>query len=129
MSKDAKVLRRAAELVEMGWCQHAPARDADGNEVSPTRFAAIAWDWAGAVERAHCEIHHVDPFWRYDPSAQKLPGDVFAPYTKAMAPILKERWGARRGFNSTAWNNAPERKTADVIDVLRAAADRCEAAS
>lgn len=113
MSMDAKVLRRAAELIDQGHCKSALARTVEGGmivaPVVPDRKSgfsdyraivchpeAAQWCMGGAVLRASYE-HDVDGFslWQH--------------------------------HVDVAWNNAAGRTADEVAAALRAAADRCDA--
>jgi hypothetical protein len=52
----AKVLRRAAELIDQGWIQGALAKDEQGHTVDCDDSSATRWCLVGALIRARYEI-------------------------------------------------------------------------
>jgi hypothetical protein len=98
----AKVLYRAAELVDQGWCQTVTARDAAGRICRPTSARATRWCLMGAVRQAAEEA---------DVSRAR------AQVIIAVAPLFTEL-----GLHPAAWNDAPERTADEVAAVLRRAA-------
>lgn len=114
---DAKVLRRAAELVEQGHCKHALAVSSQtvfSARCSPLSDKAVAWCVSGAEQRARYEV-------------------TGAPGSREgfMEERLRESLNRVLGFPANSafvieWNNAPERTADEVAAALRAAADRCE---
>lgn len=50
--RGAGLLYRARDLVLTGWCQHADARAADGEEVQPWQETAVAWSLLGSLVAA-----------------------------------------------------------------------------
>jgi hypothetical protein len=61
---DERLLIRAAELAERGWCRDALARDRDGRQVEPWTVGACRWSPLGALLRAWYEWggEGIDPF-------------------------------------------------------------------
>src|SRR5258707_2351142 len=57
-----KILRRAAELVGLGWTRGTAAGDASGQKVRSTAPQATAWCVVGAVDRALYELLTVDVY-------------------------------------------------------------------
>ena len=57
-----KILRRAAELVALGWTRRTAARDADGQKVRSTAPQATAWCVVGAVDRALYEVLNMNVY-------------------------------------------------------------------
>lgn len=51
-ARDARLLRRAADLVRLGWCQGAIAVADSGAEVSTDDPLAVRWSMQGALARA-----------------------------------------------------------------------------
>ena len=101
---DAKVLRRAAEIVEQGWCQGALARDERGVGVGLNSPRAAAWCAVGAFKLAMHEL--------------------------GCARIPCRSWDSAEaacGGSAVRFNNAPERTADEVAAALREAAARCEA--
>lgn len=102
MSMDAKVLRRAAELIDQGWCQGALAKTGTGMMLGdPESPLAARWCVTGAFIRARAELD--------------------AHGTTAFLKVMAET-----APNPAQWNNAPGRTADEVAAALRAAADRCE---
>ena len=52
----ARILERAAELVERGWAQRFFAYDSRGHKVEPTSGDAVEWCALGAIDRAAYEL-------------------------------------------------------------------------
>lgn len=50
--KTSEVLLQAKKLVEKGWCQGSPAREADGSAVFSKETTAVKWCAIGALYRA-----------------------------------------------------------------------------
>lgn len=96
----------AADLVERGWCQHEMARRVDGEACQPWALVAAAWCLTGAVQAV--------TVWEY--------GSVVEGWTmrscilSAICDII--------GLSPTHWNDSPERRQAEVVDVLRLVAER-----
>ena len=108
--QDAKVLRRAAEIVDQGWCQKALARTADSGFLSAdaareTPFHPQAGQWCllGAVMLAHREVT----------------GEMGA-YAWSGAYSRAERV---LGEGAVEWNNTPGRTADEVATLLRRAAE------
>lgn len=57
-----KLLRRAAELLEQGWCRETAARDVGGRKVRSTSPAAASWCLVGAMDRALHELLGIDVY-------------------------------------------------------------------
>jgi hypothetical protein len=57
-----KILRRAAELVAIGWTRGTAARDANGKKVRSTLPQATEWCVVGAVDRALYELLNLDVY-------------------------------------------------------------------
>ena len=53
---DTWALRNAHRLIEIGWCQHADARDARGRRCAADDPAAVRWSAPGAVECASLRV-------------------------------------------------------------------------
>lgn len=69
---DAKILLRAADLVDAGWCQGAIALGEFGEEVRPDSPLATKWSLYGAVSKASAELGHELSIATFD---QLRPGD------------------------------------------------------
>lgn len=106
MSMDAKVLRRAAEIVETPgqWCQGALARDALDLRVEANDPRAAKWCLVGAIKKAQCDVLGPDG-WE-------------AGFPEAAIDIADGYQGI--------WNDKPGRTADEVAAALREAADRCE---
>jgi hypothetical protein len=107
----AKVLRRAAELIELpdAWIQGASVADESGQTLwcefgSPR---AAKWCAAGAINTAGHQI-----------------GVDLATIDAALMALLRSLGGSILEFN-----DAPERTADEVAAALRAAADRCDGVS
>jgi hypothetical protein len=57
-----KILRRAAELVSMGWTTEAGARNERGDRVQGTSPVAFSWCLTGAISRALFEVVGIDVY-------------------------------------------------------------------
>ena len=105
---DAKVLRRAGELVEQGWCRFYLAMTGTGICFEgPTSPKAVQWCARGAIQRAAHELDVADESDRVE-------------------DLAGENYGG--AFGLAHWNNDPERTADEVAAALREAADRVEAA-
>lgn len=51
-----KVLLRAAELIDQGWCQWRFAEDKGGHSVAATSSGAVRWCLVGSLNRATVEV-------------------------------------------------------------------------
>ena len=121
------VLERAAQLVEEGWCQHAPARSWDGQDRDPQVHQdepLVAWSVVGALEQAASELLAPDPHAVLD---------VIEAALQALAPGVIEHAavpprGTPEAFDRLLalvcdWNDAPGRTGSEVVAVLREAAE------
>lgn len=103
-TKPSKVLRKAAALLERGWCQGAAARDERGHGCHPTAPIACKWCWLGALFVAANE-------------KRNLTNDC-------------ERYGRRAIHNHDAglpsWNDQPYRTQAEVVAACLRAAELAE---
>lgn len=102
----AKVLRRAAEIVEQGFCQGHLAVNTEGRYVDELSPTATAWCALGAMCLA---AHQVTGSRSNDLGAWSALNALVQP------TLIHE------------WNNAPERTADEVAQALRDAAERCEA--
>lgn len=106
-SQTRAVLLRAAELIATkGWTQRADARTADGETCKPLDPAAVAFCLGGAITAAQPE-----------PVSKDWPAEAAA--RSAVLPFFG-------GSSRIRWNDAPERTQAEVVAVLRRAAEMCE---
>lgn len=105
MAVAARVLERAAALVETGWTQDAYAVTMEGEEVNVCSPRACAWCATGAIHAA---------------SAGRMN------FSAAYALILdvSRRLKATTGVALAAWNDHPDREPEEVALFLRAQALR-----
>ncbi len=98
-----KLLRRAAELIELGWTRGTAARDIEGQKVRSTAPQATAWCVAGAVDRALYELFNLDVY-----ALLGLDADAYDT-SPCLLDLLKElRRPLRRvlgGSNLAHWND------------------------
>lgn len=99
------ILRKAARRLskEGTWTQGAYALDANGDSIDPGMPNAVCWRVGGAIIR---EADSGSSEW-------------------AALEALANYLGVS---NLTAWNDAPERTQAEVVQALNAAADLAEGA-
>lgn len=111
---EAKVLRRTAEIVEQGWCQHALAKRADGGGLSLSGSPGSTLD-----DYAERLVRHPEAGQWCAVGARRLACiELDAPrYTGAIAV-----------GSIVAFNNALGRTAEEVAAVLREAAARVEEA-
>jgi hypothetical protein len=98
--KAAQVLEEAAVLVQRGWTQHVPARDASNLHVPWNSAAATSWCIIGAVWRAAGGV---------------VIGNAVLPH---IAKVI--------GKEISSWNDCYGRTQEEVVKVLRAAALRSQ---
>jgi hypothetical protein len=99
------ILNRAADLLEQpnAWCQGSIARDANGERVALTlEPKACSWCIIGAVSKAT--------------GFEKTPDGIFE-------RIRNTAVGENEYISIGGWNDAPERTQAEVVAVLRKAAE------
>ncbi len=101
-----KVLTRAAEIVEDGWCQDYSALDREGVEVSAEDARATRWCLHGAISRAFHELTG-----RTDMNS--IHEATAGPVARAISPF---------GLSGAAYNDAPGRTQDEVTAKLREAA-------
>ena len=101
------ILDLAASLVEEGWCQNAWACNADGADRVETDSDATAWCLAGAIRRAG-----------YDLCASRLLTD------RALTYVWKVNGAS---VPNSEWNDMPGRKAAEVVALLKRAAQEIDA--
>jgi len=115
----AKVLRRAAELVEQGWCQGGLARQkSHGNFVEPFSPLAVEWCAEGALVMAAYEATGMLPFTE---DGLTLLRGLF----EAVQRVLPN--DSARAQDIAAWNDQSSRTADEVAALFRRAADQCEA--
>jgi hypothetical protein len=95
-----RMLAEAYELVYSGWCQGAPARDANGREIEPGSAFARSWSAPGALTRVWTRMHD-----RFEDS---LP--AFQRANLALTAVV--------GGAPQEWNDAEERTVREVLDAL-----------
>jgi hypothetical protein len=93
-------LADAYGLIESGWCQGAPARDAAGRPIEPESNFAVAWSAPGALLR----------LWRRSEVDVQLGLFAFQRANLALAATVDEGIGA--------WNDRPGRRQADVLEAI-----------
>jgi len=99
----AKLLRRAAELVEQGWCKRAAARDEAGRSVSPLSLSAVRWCLTGAVERARAEL--VDGMIGDEVRRSPLDETTIPPRLREAAlRAASEKFGYQEKGDEVRWN-------------------------
>lgn len=102
-----KILRRARELVERGWCQGAYARGAEGQVVDKYGPAARSFCVLGAVDRASERYH-------YEARDVAL---------RVLGTVMKELTGARTpGYYNDAYGRTQE----DIVTLLKKAEERVD---
>jgi len=95
-----QILQGARRLIEMGWCQGAMARDADGRAVDPGSPTAIQFDPLGAIERAVLDLFRGDG--RY----------LVQNYYKGFFAIAS---GLHTRAAIALWNDDPARRKEDIL--------------
>jgi hypothetical protein len=93
-------LADAYGLIESGWCQGAPARDAAGRPIEPESNFAVAWSAPGALLR----------LWRRGEVDVQLGLFAFQRANLALAATVGEGVGA--------WNDRPGRRQVDVLEAI-----------
>ncbi len=101
-----EVCRATADLLERpgAWIQAAYAHDAEGREIDPRAPSAVCWCLAGGLDA-------VSPIGSYAPWAAR----------KLVAVALGIP--PDRAYRNTAWNDEEGRTAAEVVAVLRRAAE------
>ena len=108
--QDAKVLRRAAEIVDQGWCQNALALTVDGKvlrgDTQETFLHPQAGQWCllGAIMLAYREV------------TGSMDG-------RGWCDVYLRVNGHVRGASAIAWNNAPGRTADEVAALMRRVAE------
>lgn len=113
----ARVLDRAAERVEMGWCQHGVYVDTDGR-MCAMEHACRRCAHGALLEAAHA----LTGGGRASLKPLSLLADLVAP-GRAVVGGLRDRDVAA----VTRWNDAPGRTQAEVAAALRETARRVRA--
>lgn len=117
LTEFAKVLRRAAEIVEQGWCQGSKARDCLGRQVHPLSPVATQWCEAGAVHVAMAErgfrfgAQAADGWWWSDLTKHVDAAGLSWPLNNVLGAL---------------YNDVPGRTAGEVAAHLRAGAARLE---
>lgn len=113
---DAKVLRRAAEIVEQGWCQHEYAfMNGAPLQVSAMEIERFLIADAVCLEGAFIRA-------RYEITGERTMSAELGGLS--LATVLGLAGGV-----AYRWNDAPGRTADEVAAALRAAADRCDGVS
>ena len=107
--KTHDVLRRAADLVDQGWTQGAFARSATGQ-------ACRSWDSDAA---SFCLVGALDVA-SYQASAHVY--SIYSSCLTVLRTLLKKRGELGNGKDLQAWNDNPDRKKREVVDLLLEAA-------
>ena len=126
MTVVTSIFERAADMIETGWCQHAPAYDHGGN--------VVPWYWGIADKSVGVEgvarvclttaIHRAI----YFETGEQVWDTQNHPMAKAIAYRLVAVAPWLIGKGGPEWNDAPERTQAEVVAVLRAASKWSEIA-
>lgn len=81
----ADLLRAARAYLVRGWCQGAPARDADGRPVLSSHPTAASWCLLGATARAAADVGALGSAAHFEADARLA----------AVARSRADGWGAR----------------------------------
>lgn len=110
---DKKIVLRAAELIDQGFCKYTQAKNAQGQRVSPCAEAAASWCIAGAIVRAEKEItgELAEPLYAWGAIESGMPKSSIWQHM-----MLEGR--------EAYWNNQNERTADEVSDYLRDLAGR-----
>jgi hypothetical protein len=95
-----EMLTVAYELVRIGWCQGAGARDEAGRPVAPASAFARSWSAPGALERV----------WARSDQRFAVELDAFQRANLALATAI--------GDTPQFWNDANGRTLREVLDAL-----------
>jgi hypothetical protein len=95
-----EMLTAAYELVRVGWCQGAAARDEAGRPVAPASAFARSWSAPGALERV----------WARSNQQFAVELDAFQRANLALATAI--------GETPQLWNDAKERTLDQVLDAI-----------
>lgn len=106
-----KVLARAAELIEQGWCQGHSAMTADGLSCRAFSPYAVRWCEAGAMLRAAVELF---PELPCDPVGRNIASHV-------VVEMMQQKYGHGHGGWGVPYNDAPGRTAEEVAAHLRGA--------
>ncbi len=112
MSGTSSVLSRAAELVELGWCQGVSAEGPSGAEVGPLDPCAVRFCADGAIYRAASDLHGSGI-----PLAHA--SVAFEAYRSAADVLLAALRGRGVESDTVDWNDSPERKAGEVVALLK----------
>lgn len=99
-----KILYRTKELLERGWNKYAFALDDNNWRIRYDDPKACSWCLTGAIWKANFELYP-----EVVSTLQKTPYKIIF---RKMLDILK------LDTNLTKWNDQPERKKEDVIDLI-----------
>jgi len=113
-SEGRRLLVEACRFVSTGWSQFGDARSVNGAPVKPWSEAAVSWSLLGALVAAV-----EDGAGRH--------GEAVTIIDLAAACALLGR--VVDADSLAAWNDAPERSQADVVDALMTASEADEGAS
>ena len=113
--KTHDVLRRAADFVDQGWTQGTAARSDTGQPCSSEDSDAVLFCLVGALGVASCQAA----------SSRQLSGEsdvYFSSCLTVLRTLLKKRGELGNGKDLQAWNDNPDRKKREVVDLLLEAA-------
>jgi hypothetical protein len=94
-----KILDRAADYVDQGWCQHDGEREINGQ---------LCYCAYGAMQKARLDV-------------------AFFALTEPVVRAVKKHIGLSDESSIFDWNDAPGRTQQEVVDTLRAVARKVEA--
>lgn len=97
-------LQKMLSLIEQGWCQAAPAEDADGRLVFASSPRAVRWCLAGAARVAAQDDHRI---------AMLLLKAIWAALPPTKRPKLYQ--------DIARWNDARDRTQAEVVEAIKTA--------
>lgn len=115
MSQLKDDLNAVATLLGRGWCQGQPAQSSNGQGCTPASPSAAAWCLLGAIRRVSGVegTRTTHSAWMRDAQIQR-------------AIRLAMRDGKRLGDFIPTWNDRPRRTQAQVVGLVRRAAEQAE---
>jgi hypothetical protein len=125
----ATIARDAAELVESGFCKHQLAKNAQGEPTFPEDLDAVEFCVVGAIDRAAFTLGCTEVTECFSFRAPGVISGLFDHLneTGRLNTSLSRAYSFRHSCVVT-WNNDCAKDGADVAEVLRAYADKEEAA-
>jgi hypothetical protein len=104
-ASDKKILAKAADIIQAGWCRGVSAMDKCGNERNPGDGDATRFCILGSVEKALIGNNKEGKFpEKKEPQYQRITG------------ALDE---AVPCFNILTWNDMESRRKGDVVKLLK----------